>query len=149
MAQNVPKTLDNQREFDPSVLTANPRQTRDNAGSTSTQPIEGSGDSTTVPIDGISMAPETSADIDADPFASYFSDWDPNAPPKVLITTSPKATKVTYNFCEELVDIFPGAEFIRRKKGRGFEMGRIAGWAADRGYQKMLVVNEDVKRLSK
>lgn len=94
------------------------------------------------------MAPETSADIDSDPFASYFSDWDPNAPPKVLVTTSPKATKVTYNFCEELVDIFPGAEFIRRKKGRGFELGRIAGWAADRGYQKMLVVNEDVKKPS-
>ena len=95
------------------------------------------------------MAPETSADIDSDPFASYFSDWDPNTPPKVLITTSPKVTKVTYNFCEELVDIFPGSEFIRRKKGRGFEMGRIAGWAADRGYQKMLVVNEDVKKPSK
>lgn len=98
--------------------------------------------------DDVSIAPETSADIDSDPFASYFSDWDPNTPPKVLITTSPKATKVTYSFCEELVDVFPGAEFIRRKKGRGFEMGRIAGWAADRGFQKMLVVNEDVKRTS-
>jgi len=148
LAQNVPKTLDNQREFDPSVLTADPRQTRDNAGSTSSQPIEGPSDPSAVPVNGTSMAPETSADIDADPFASYFSDWDPNAPPKVLITTSPKVTKVTYNFCEELMDIFPGAEFIRRKKGRGFEMGRIAGWAADRGYQKMLVVNEDVKKPS-
>ena len=94
------------------------------------------------------MAQETSADIDSDPFASYFSDWDPTTPPKLLITTSHRATKVTYNFCEELVDIFPGAKFIRRKKGRGFEMGRIAGWAADRGYQKMLVVNEDVKKPS-
>ncbi|KAF9645853.1 Brix-domain-containing protein [Thelephora ganbajun] len=27
-------------------------------------------------------------------------------------------------------------------------MGRIVGWAADRGYQKMLVVNEDVKKQS-
>ena len=94
------------------------------------------------------MSQETSADIDSDPFASYFADWDPNTPPKLLITTSSKVTKVTYSFCEELVDIFPGAEFIRRRKGRGFEMGRIAGWAADRGYQKMLVVNEDVKKPS-
>ena len=148
MAQNVPKTLDNQREFDPSVLTADPRRARANVDSTS-QPAEGSSDLSTAPADGVSMAPETSADIDSDPFASYFSDWDPNTPPKVLITTSPKVTKVTYNFCEELVDIFPGSEFIRRKKGRGFEMGRIAGWAADRGYQKMLVVNEDVKKPSK
>ncbi|KAF9642680.1 Brix-domain-containing protein [Thelephora ganbajun] len=146
LVQNVPKTLDNQREFDPSALTADPRQTRDNADSISSHPIEGSSGPSTVPPGSVSMAPETSADIDSDPFASYFSDWDPKAPPKVLITTSPKATKVTYNFCEELVDVFPGAEFIRRKKGRGFEMGRIAGWAADRGYQKMLVVNEDVKK---
>ena len=145
LAQNLPKTLDNQREFDPSVLTADPRRTRDNAAS---QPVESSSGPGAIPPDNISIAPETSADIDTDPFASYFSDWDPNTPPKVLVTTSPRATKVTYNFCEELVDVFPGAEFIRRKKGRGFEMGRIAGWAADRGYQKMLVVNEDVKRPS-
>jgi len=46
--------------------------------------------------------------------------------------TSPRAAKVTYNFCEELVDVFPGAGFIRRKKERGFGMDRIAGWAADR-----------------
>lgn len=148
LAQNIPKTLDNQREFDPSVLTADPRQIRDNGVSTSSQPIESSSNSVPAPTGDASIAPETSADIDSDPFASYFSDWDPNTPPKVLITTSPKATKVTYNFCEELVDVFPGAEFIRRKKGRGFEMGKIAGWAADRGYQKMLVVNEDVKKPS-
>lgn len=130
------------------MLTADPRQTRDNADFTSSQPIEGPSSLNAVPADDVSMAPETSADIDSDPFAAYFSDWDPNTPPKVLITTSPKVTKVTYNFCEELADVFPGAEFIRRKKGRGFEMGRIAGWAADRGYQKMLVVNEDVKKPS-
>lgn len=148
MAQNVPKTLDNQREFDPSVLTADPRRTRVIVTPNTSQPIDSSSGSSTVPVIDVPMASETSVDIDSDPFASYFSDWDPSTPPKVLITTSPKATKVTYNFCEELADIFPGAEFIRRKKGRGFEMGRIAGWAADRGYQKMLVVNEDVKRPS-
>lgn len=44
--------------------------------------------------------------------------------------------------------MFPGAEFIRRKKGKGFEVGRIAGWAADRGYKHMCVVNEDMKKPS-
>ena len=34
---------------------------------------------------------------------------------------------------------FPGDGFMR-KKGRGFETGRIAGWVADRGYQKVLVM---------
>ncbi|KAE9399936.1 Brix-domain-containing protein [Gymnopus androsaceus JB14] len=90
---------------------------------------------------------ETAEDIASDPFASYFnSETDPNVPPKVLITTSPKASKGTYDFCDELVGVFPGAEFIRRKKGKGFELGRIAGWAAGRGYKHMVVVNEDMKK---
>ena len=72
------------------------------------------------------MPPEMFADIDSDPLAPNSPDWDP----KASITTSLKATKVTYNFYDELMDVFPGAEFVRRKKGRGFEMGRIAEWAA-------------------
>ncbi|KAG1814526.1 Brix-domain-containing protein [Suillus variegatus] len=70
---------------------------------------------------------EFSNDIASDPFADYFNfTQDPTIPPKVLITTSAKASKGTYEFCDELVGVFPGAEFIRRKKGKGFEMGRIA-----------------------
>ena len=74
------------------------------------------------------MAPETFADIDLDPFASYFSGWDPNTLSKILTTASPKATKVTYNFCEKLVGVFSGAESARDE---GWD-GQIAGWAADR-----------------
>jgi ribosome production factor 1 len=92
---------------------------------------------------------ESAADIATDPFASYFSATDdPNLPPKILITTSPKSTKLTYDFCDELVGVFPGAEFVRRKKGKGFELGRIAGWAAGRGYRHLCVVNEDMKQPS-
>ncbi|KAJ7576914.1 anticodon-binding protein [Mycena floridula] len=127
LAENVPRTLDNMREFDPSFLTADPGQTADGASSSNQN--------------------EIAADIESDPFASYFSsEEDPSLPPKVLITTSPKASKGTYDFCDELVGIFPGAEFIRRKKGKGFEMGRIAGWAAGRGYKHLFVVNEDMKK---
>jgi len=61
------------------------------------------------------MAPETPADVESDLLASYFSDWDPNTPPKVLITTSPRATNAMYDCCEELVDVSPGDEFFRRK----------------------------------
>lgn len=70
------------------------------------------------------------------------------APQKILITTSPKASKMTYEFCDELVGVIPGSEFIRRKKGKGFEVGRIAGWAAGRGYNGMWVINEDMKKPS-
>ncbi|KAK0189096.1 anticodon-binding protein [Armillaria mellea] len=97
LAENVPRTLDNTREFDPSYLTADP----DASGST---------------------APgESATDIANDPFADYFTSTDdPTIPPKILITTS--------------------------KKGKGFELGRIAGWAAGRGYKHMCVVNEDMKK---
>jgi ribosome production factor 1 len=94
-------------------------------------------------------AAEAAADIASDPFSSYFSSIDdPTIPPKVLITTSPKATRATYEFCDELVGVFPGAEFHRRPKTRGFEMGKIAGWAAGRGFTNLLVVNENVKKPS-
>ena len=92
---------------------------------------------------------KSAADIANDPFVAYFSGaLDPSIPPKVLITTSPKATRTTYDLCDEIVNIFPGAEFIRRKKGKGFEVGRIAGWAANRGYSHLMVVNEDMKKPS-
>jgi len=133
LSENVPRTLDNTREFDPSFLTADP----------STSTSQPSNEEESPEID------ETSLDISSDPFASFFSsEDDPSIPPKVLITTSPKASKPTYEFCDELVGVFPGAEFIRRKKGKGFEMGRIAGWAAGRGYKHMVVVNEDMKKPS-
>ncbi|KAG1808606.1 Brix-domain-containing protein [Suillus subaureus] len=121
ISENVPRTLDNTREADPAMLSA--------AGPSSAQHAE------------------FSNDIASDPFADYFNfTLDPAIPPKVLITTSAKASKGTYEFCDELVGVFPGAEFIRRKKGKGFEMGRIAGWAAGRGYKHLLVVNEDMKK---
>jgi ribosome production factor 1 len=99
--------------------------------------------------DGGRATAEAAADIASDPFASYFSSTDdPTTPPKVLITTSPKATRMTYEFCDELVGIFPGAEFCRRPKTRGFQMGKIAGWAAGRGFTNLVVVNENMKKPS-
>ncbi|KZT06164.1 Brix-domain-containing protein [Laetiporus sulphureus 93-53] len=145
--QNVPRTLDNTREFDPSILTADP------SASTSAA-IQPEASTSSVPAEHGQAHPpeqqpqdESAADLANDPFAAYFSGAaDPSVPPKVLITTSPKATRVTYDFCNELVNVFPGAEFIRRKKGKGFEMGRIAGWAANREYSHLMVVNEDMKK---
>ncbi|KAF4610878.1 hypothetical protein D9613_006961 [Agrocybe pediades] len=127
LAENVPRTLDNMRQFDPSILTADPSSSNS--------------------LDASSQEAALVADLDNDPFAEYFNSTDdPLIPPKILITTSPKASKATYDFCDELVGVFPGAEFIRRKKGKGFEVGRIAGWAADRGYKHLCVVNEDMKK---
>lgn len=122
-SENVPRTLDNSREFDPSILPTDPT-------TTSTEQQE-----------------ELAADLDSDPYASYFTATeDPTIPPKVLITTSHKASRLTYDFCDEIVGVFPGAEFIRRKKGKGFEIGWIAAWAGTRGYKHLIVVNEDMRR---
>ena len=133
LASNVPRTLDNTREYDPSFLTAAlPDAESTHAESDNTQD-------------------ETSLDIASDPFASYFANAakeDHDIAPKVLITTSMSASKPTFDFCDELVNVIPGSEFIRRKKGRGFEMGRIASWASDRGYGTLVVINEDMKRPS-
>ena len=131
LTDNVPRTLENTREFDPSFLTADPSSTP-----TAAQPQQ-------------QPAAEAAADIASDPFSSYFSSTDdPTIPPKVLITTSPKSTRATYEFCDELVGVFPGAEFHRRPKTRGFEMGKIAGWAAGRGFTNLVVVNENMKKPS-
>ena len=123
------------REFDPSMLTANPvLSNAETSNSNEAQPG---------PDD------EKAQDIANDPFAAHFtSASDPSIPPKVLITTSPQVGKATYEFCDELVGVFPGAEFVRRKNGKEFELSRIAGWAAGRGYGSMVVVNEDHKRPS-
>lgn len=69
-------------------------------------------------------------------------------PPRILLTTSPGPTKATYQFCDELKNVFPGGEFFKRPKGRGFELGRVARWAAKRGYHACIVVNEDHKKPS-
>ncbi|KAI0272637.1 anticodon-binding protein [Gloeopeniophorella convolvens] len=135
LTENVPRTLENTREFDPSFLTADP------SSSTSQDPSSSTSAAAQQP------SAEAAADIASDPFASYFSsNDDPTIPPKVLITTSPKATRVSYEFCDELVGIFPGAEFHRRPKTRGFEVGKIAGWAAGRGFSNLIVVNENMKK---
>ena len=68
---------------------------------------------------------------------------DPHTPLKVLNTTSPKASKAMYDFCDELVGVVPGVEYVQRKKGKGFEVGCIAGWAAGRGYKHLVIVNKD------
>ncbi|KAG6332517.1 hypothetical protein ID866_6567 [Astraeus odoratus] len=123
--ENVPRTLDNTREHDPAMLPTSKQSAAPSA----------------VQLD------ELNTDLASDPFSQYFNFTDdPHAPPKVLITTSPKASRATYDFCDELVGVFPGAEYIRRKKGKGFEVGRIAGWAAGRGYKHMVIVNEDMKK---
>ncbi|KAG8689459.1 hypothetical protein FRC09_012414 [Ceratobasidium sp. 395] len=136
ITENVPRTLENTREFNPSIVPTAPAQ---NLGD---EPGSSHGDQADT---------ENTIDIATDEFAEHFTPATatgagPANTPTILITTSQKATKTTFQFCEELVSVFPGAEFIRRKRGHGFEMGRIAEWAGNRNYGAMIVVNEDMKK---
>ncbi|KAG9047666.1 hypothetical protein FS837_001742 [Tulasnella sp. UAMH 9824] len=172
-AENVPMTIDNTRAYDPSMVTipsglhpksAIPAEFATRSKSTPSIKDPNAADSSEpsgskLPQDqdpnppaapaGF-MDPEHAADIANDPFAAYFdpdSERDPSEPPKVLITTSPHATAPTWAFCDELVGVFPGAQFFKRRK-RGFRcnappLGTVAGWAVKRGYSSLIVVNED------
>jgi len=51
-----------------------------------------------------------------------------------------------YDFYVELVGVCPGAEYMRKKNGKAFEVGRIAGWAAGSGYKHSAIVNKDMKK---
>ncbi|CAD6985213.1 unnamed protein product [Tilletia controversa] len=87
---------------------------------------------------------------------------DPYAPPSILITTSlpssslsPHLTSLnarshpserTRSFVNELLSIFPGAEYRPRAKAKGAGLGKIAGWARNRGFDALAVVGQDVNQ---
>ncbi|CDZ98527.1 Ribosome biogenesis protein RPF1, contains IMP4 domain [Phaffia rhodozyma] len=149
VSTNIPRTIDNTREFGHSYLTSDP------TASTSTSALNIDDNNSNEDEDG-------KDDNEAGPSASSFppeedleggigaipSSRGPGRDPRVLLTTSPKATRETYTFAEELRGIFPGGEFFKRPVGKGFELGRISRWASQRDYDAVIVINEDRKKLN-
>ncbi|TIB09486.1 hypothetical protein E3P92_03459 [Wallemia ichthyophaga] len=155
-ARNVPNTLDNTREYDMSMGVGGggggeqPEQPE--------QPDDNDNDKENNSENNKDMHmgtddPELSSDIANDAFASYFTPQlvNPDDPdsgiklPKILITTSAGAGKSTIEFCMDLTSVLPNSEYVKRRSGKGYEMGTIAGWARKREYSDMMVVNEDHK----
>ncbi|CAO3684528.1 unnamed protein product [Rhizopus microsporus] len=99
LEENVPKTLDNTREADETMLD---------------QPDD-----------------EVAQDEAMDELASYFS----GKTPKILVTTSKKCSTNCYDFCAELVSMFPGSQFAKR--GPKHELRQE--------FTDLIVVNEDRK----
>lgn len=134
-SENVPKTQDNTRD------AYEPHRDEDDDDEDAMEDAEPEASTSQLPAQ-----PAAAANDDEDN-----DEDDDETPPrtpscKVLITTSPKVTKATYDFCDELVGVFPDSEFVRRlRKNRAFSIGNIAGWAARRGYTALVVVNEDRK----
>ncbi|CAB11051.1 Brix domain-containing protein C4F8.04 [Schizosaccharomyces pombe] len=85
---------------------------------------------------------ELQAELKDDEFSAYFSEE--RKVPKLLVTTSKRASRKCYDFASELLDCFPNAEF--RKRTGDIEVHEIAEAAAKRGYTDLLVLNEDRKK---
>jgi ribosome production factor 1 len=152
---NVPRTIENTRDFNQTIISAPNTHAGPGPSAAVAQSMaqndddaaEGSGDA------GQGQAEEAAGDED--------EDEDPHAPPALLITTSLPSNNTTPHlvsanarskpgertraFVDELLNIFPGAEYRPRSKAKGAGLGKISGWARGRGYGGMLVIGEDKK----
>ena len=72
-----------------------------------------------------------------DEFASFFAE---GLNPKILITTGAKVRKETHQFAEELVDLFPGAEY--RERPRKILFKQVAKEAHERSFTHVIVIGE-------
>ena len=86
---------------------------------------------------------EVFMDEDTDEFASYFQQ---GMEPKILITTSKRASAHVYDFAKEFTGIFPDAQFVKR--GSQFDVKRIVEIGIEREYTDVMIINEDRKKAS-
>lgn len=77
-----------------------------------------------------------------DEFQSYFD----GRTPKILMTTSKKAHKEAYEFCQVMLEILPNAQFVKRKDQ--FEIKDMAKLCSNREYTDLVVVNEHKKEVN-
>ncbi|KAI3639176.1 hypothetical protein MIR68_002706 [Amoeboaphelidium protococcarum] len=99
---------------------------------------------------------ELLAEEEQDEFSAYFGTSSPRTQqePNILITTSPRPSKRTYAFAgKDLPSIFPKAKFVKRpshkshtKSGAFYTINDICKAAVDRGYNNLIVVEEDRHR---
>lgn len=106
---NVPKTLENTRELDETVVALDDE--------------------------------EVQADEEQDELASYFQQ---GVEPKIVVTTSPRASGAMYDFAEEFCTIFPHATFVKRQLG--YDIKDIVKFSSERGYTDLMILNEHRKR---
>jgi ribosome production factor 1 len=66
--------------------------------------------------------------------------------PKLLVTTSRRATADVYEIATEFASIFPNAEFVKR--GSQFEMQDLIRIASEREYTCLIVLHHDRKEVN-
>mmetsp|Transcript_30171 Transcript_30171/g.55130 ORF Transcript_30171/g.55130 Transcript_30171/m.55130 type:complete len:365 (-) Transcript_30171:263-1357(-) len=82
---------------------------------------------------------EIEAEQAQDEFAEHFSS---NKPPKVLITTCYKPSKIMYTFISEMLELLPCATYYKRE---GFPLKHVVAEARKHEFTDVLVFNEDRK----
>lgn len=119
----IPRTVENSKRVDPSITDATPEE----------------------------MTMEDATDAFANFFAQAATSTDPVTgaevaapPPKILITLTRRSHPKTFRFAEELIDLFPGAEFRRRDSGHLIK--DVVAGAIEREYTHLLIVNESRKQ---
>jgi ribosome production factor 1 len=121
LEENQPRTIENTKEVDPTLPEAEDE--------------------------------EVLLDEATDEFSSYFTSGMQfslsiitDSDPKILITTSRRASANVYDFASEFVTIFPNAQFVKR--GSQFEVKKIVEIAIKREFTDVIIINEDNKKAS-
>ena len=111
LQKNVPKTLENTREHDETMVDADDE--------------------------------EVMQDEQHDEFSPYF---ERAVPPKIVITTSLGASAPVYEIAQEFTQIFPNAEFVKRKPN--YDIKHMVKFASNRAYTDLIILNEHRKEVN-
>ncbi|TKY90402.1 hypothetical protein EX895_000400 [Sporisorium graminicola] len=156
LSANKTRTIENTRDFNPTIINA--PNTHEGPGPSNTK----TGDDHDSDADGSDAGEEMEAvQEEQEALEEVDDDEDPNAPPAILITTSMPSSSTsphleslnarshpaekTRKFVDELLSVFPGAEYRPRSKAQGVGLGKICGWARERRFGAVLVVGESRK----
>ena len=136
-------------EKDSMIDSASEEDTEEPAGMKNTSKIRTATERATSPVHST-----TSTNLDCTPealaakFPTLFS-TDPTLTPKVLITTGINGT--LHKEAESLTNLFPHSVYIPRSSHRyshRFSVREISSFAANRKFTAVLVLKEDLKRVS-
>lgn len=155
LAANKTRTIENTRDFNPTIINA--PNTHEGPGPSNLDKGKGKESDEGSDAEGeeqeVVEEQEAAEEVD--------DDEDPSAPPAILITASmPSSTtsphleslnarshpsERTREFIDELLSVFPGAEYRPRAKAQGAGLGKICSWARSRRYGAILVIGESRK----
>lgn len=139
--ENVPITIEQKRLYDPARVTDSKEQvTQTDSTAIKSEPEEDDNEYDQIMSEG------DDADIEIKNEGDESLCTEDGQ--RTLITTSPKPTQISYHFMTVLQSIFPLSDTIRRGNTAKYTIQEIAKYASNRGYQNLIVINEDRKQVN-